>query len=392
MRHVAIDNVVPGMVTGVHIYSPGDTRGIPLIARGVTVTEALRDRLKRSGVESVLIEDTLSHGIDPSPSITDEVRRQAITAVQETFSRSRANDNSLPYDQVEKVEATINSILAEISSRRNLLVCLSDLNVFGGARMQHAINVCVVGCNVGRAYFAENGWRDYRGQRRDDGIPDRLQKLGVGLLLQDIGALAIPNDIWAKNGILSSEERDIVQQHPTLGLEMLEAADVSPLTKVTIAQHHERYDGSGYPRGLSQDKIHDHGQIAGIAETYVSLCDGVQAGHKPFPTHKAYELVTKASGKLFSPEVVAAFEAAVAPYGPGQPVDLSDGSTGLVIQNHADAPRCPLIRITHDADGALLTNPLEIDTRDDASPQVVRAAIALPTDATATTRAGAVRS
>jgi HD-GYP domain-containing protein (c-di-GMP phosphodiesterase class II) len=385
MRHVAIDNVVPGMITGVHIYTPGDTRGIPLVARGVTITEALQHRLRRSGVESILVEDTLSHGIDPSPSITDEIRRQAITTVQETFSRSKANDNNLPYDQVEKVESTINAILTEISSRKNLLVCLSDLNVFGGARMQHAINVCVVGCNVGRAYFAENGWRDFRGQRRDDGIPDRLQKLGVGLLLQDIGALAIPDEIWAKNGMFSADERDIVQQHPTLGIEMLEAADVSPLTKVTIAQHHERFDGSGYPRGLAGDKIHDHGQIAAIAETYVSLCDGVQAGHKPLPAHKAYEMVTKAAGRMFSPEVVAAFEAAVAPFGPGEAVVMTDGSSGLVIRNHADAPRCPMVRVTHDSEGVLIANPPELDTREDASPQVVRAAPALPSDAVSST-------
>ena len=183
----------------------------------------------------------------------------------------------------------------------------------------------------------------------------------MGLLLQDIGTLAVPDSIREKRGILSAEERAIMQQHPVLGLELLEASELSPLTKVTVAQHHERYDGSGYPRALAGDDIHDHGQIAAIAEAYVSLCNEDTGGGRAFQPHEAYRLILQARGRLFRPEVVDAFAAAIAPYGPGTTVQLSDGRYGIVVGNHAHAPLEPIVRVTHDRDGLEFTPTVEVD-------------------------------
>lgn len=154
-----------------------------------------------------------------------------------------------------------------------------------------------------------------------------------------------------------------MQQHPLLGLELLEGSELSPLTKVTIAQHHERYDGSGYPRGLAADDIHDHGQLAAIAEAYVSLCDETTSDGAAFQPHEAYRLILQARNRLFRAEIVDAFAEAIAPYGPGTTVQLSDGRYGIVIGNNAGAPLEPILRVTHDQDGMRFDPPVEVDLR-----------------------------
>ena len=274
-----------------------------------------------------------------------------------------SSEGRIAPEQLQAVEGVMARILTEVSNRKNLLVCLSDLNLFGGERMQHALNVCVVGSAIAKQFFLAHGWKDFRGQRREDGIEDRMVKLGVGLLLQDIGTLGVPDSIRDKRGILTAEERAIMQQHPLLGLELLEGSELSPLTKVTIAQHHERYDGSGYPRGLAGDEIHDHAQIAAVAETYTSLCNEQLGEGDAFQPHEAYRLILQASGRLFRPEVVEAFAGAIAPYGPGATIQLSDGRYGIVVANHPGSPLDPIVRVTHDQDGMRFDPTVEVDLR-----------------------------
>lgn len=362
MRQVGIDNIQPGMVTAQHVYPPGEVGGIPLLATSVIITEVILHRLRKAGIESVVIDDEFSAGIIKSPVLNDDTRRQAISVLKDTFVlMGRDDTRTITHAQLVDVEGVISKILVEVAARRNLLVCLSDLNLFGGERMQHALNVCVVGTAVARQFFKTHGWKDFRGQRREDGVDDRMVKLGIGMLLQDIGTLGVPDAIRDKRGILTADERAIMQQHPLLGLELLEGSELSPLTKVTIAQHHERYDGSGYPRGISGDELHDHGQIAGIAEAYVSLCDDSKGDGKAVAPHDAYRIIIQSRGRLFRPEIVDAFAAAVAPYGPGTTVELSDGRHGIVVSNHAEAPLEPVVRITHDMHGMQFQPPLELD-------------------------------
>jgi HD-GYP domain-containing protein (c-di-GMP phosphodiesterase class II) len=380
VRHVSIESVVPGMVNARHIYPPGEASGLPLLAGDVVVTEAILERLVRAGVGSILVDDDLSAGIEALPVITDDTRRKAIGAVRDTFATMQAPGSVLTRDQLKDVDSIVAMIMGEIGSRRNLLVALSDLNQFGGDRLEHAVNVCVVGCAVAKCYFDEHGWRDFRGNRREDHIPDRIQKLGIGLLLQDIGSMAIPDTIWDKRGVLTAQERAIMQQHPFIGMEMLDGSDVSPLTKVAIAQHHERHDGSGYPRGLKGEQIHDHGQIAGIADTYIAMCSQEHDGAKVIETHEAWSLIDKAAGRMFSPEIVQAFRQAVAPYGPGTSVELDDGKVGIIVTNHSEAPQRPIVRVTHDKDCLQFVPPLELDLREHHELNIACALPALPHD------------
>lgn len=364
MRQVAIDNIEPGMITARHVFPPGEVGGVPLLAGAVTITEAILKRLRRSGITIVMIDDELSEGIEIVQPIDDTTRNQAIVVLKDTFqSLGDTGDGRISHAQMQDVQSVIAKILTEVSSRKNLLVCLSDLNLYGGDQMSRALNTCIVGTAIARQFFKSHGWKDFRGQRREDGLDDRMVKLGVGLLLQDIGMMCVPESIRSKHGMITAEERAIMQQHPLLGIDLMDAGELSPLTKVAIAQHHERFDGSGYPRGLSGDDLHDHGQVAAIAEAYVSLCDTQSTEGTAFAPHQAHQLIKQSRGRLFRPEIVDAFLASVAPYGAGTTVQLNDGRYGVIVGNHADAPTQPVVRVTHDPHGVTLAPPIEVDLR-----------------------------
>lgn len=365
MRQVDIDNVAPGMVLGRTLYAPGEVSGgVPLLAADVVITEVILKRMRKASVSSIVINDEFSLGIDIPQVISNETRENAVITLKSTYQALGKDNGETPLttQQVQSVESVMSRIITEILARKSFLMSLSDLNIFGGGRMQHALNVCVVGSLVARQFFSKNGWIDFRGQRRDDGIEERLVKLGVGLLLQDIGTLAIPDHIRDKKGILTASERAIAQQHPLLSLEMLEGSEVSPLTKVTIAQHHERYDGSGYPRSLTGDDVHDNGQIAGIAEMYSSLCNSYDDPKNSILPHIAYNLIVQSRGRLFRPEIIDAFVAAIAAYSVGTTVRLQDGRFGIVYANNNEDIENPIVRVTHDPSGEILTIPEEVNT------------------------------
>ena len=381
MRQLATKHIVPGMITGTHVFPAGESKGLPLLAANVVITETILHRLQTSGVEMIYINDELSAGIEPTQPIDNEVRMQSVATLKSAYDALQSGAQVLSPDHVQDLQSTMRAIISDITGRRKLLVCLSDLNMFGKHGLQRSVSACVMGCNIARAYFNEYGWIDFRGKVRVDSIPDRIQKMGLGLLLADIGMLMVPPEITEKRGMLSADERLMVRQHPSFGIELLEGSDLSPLTKVVISQHHERHDGSGYPRGLQGDEIHAHGSVAAIATTYMTLTEEPQGMGGPLKPHEAWKMIAQGSGIFFRPNVVEAFTQTVAPYGAGTSIRLSNGAYGIVMKNSFDAPMRPLVRITHDAEGNELPRPFaEVDLQEFPHIEIIDAVETLPGD------------
>lgn len=133
--------------------------------------------------------------------------------------------------------------------------------------------------------------------------------------LHDVGKLAVPDRLLLKPGIYTPEERRDMERHTELGYDMLAGSD-SPLLQVaaTIAYtHHERFDGTGYPRGLAGEAIPIEGRIAAVADVFDALrSDRV---YRPaFGVEEALGLMRSGSGAHFDPLVLEAFFAALADY------------------------------------------------------------------------------
>ena len=136
--------------------------------------------------------------------------------------------------------------------------------------------------------------------------PNKLEDLHRAALLHDIGKVGVPVSILDKPGALDDNEYAIIKNHPAIGVRILEPItaykDILPI----VLQHHERYDGKGYPSGISGDEIDIGARILAVADTF----DAVRSDRpyrKGWDIERVIDLVAKEAGHQFDPEVVEAF-------------------------------------------------------------------------------------
>jgi HD-GYP domain-containing protein (c-di-GMP phosphodiesterase class II) len=328
----------------------------------------VRRGLELAGVFAVYVEDRISDGITPTEPISAELRDRAVRDLGDVFASITTSGAStrIPGERVEHLGGVVRSVLAELRQSGHMISALMDLQAFDARTLGHSLNVCALGLMIGDQVLHRDGWVDGRDVVRRDGFDDRLEKLGLGLLLHDIGKLLIPSSILQKPGRLTDDEYALVREHPQAGLDLIEDRGLTYLSRVAVIGHHERLDGRGYPHGVGAG-LHPHAQIAGMADVYDAV-SSMRAYHARRPTHEAWELVLSLAGSAFSLDLVKIFKTTVAPYPEGVPVLLSDGRRGLVARLDQDRITRPWIRVTHDPGGRAVT-PHEISLFDE--PDVV---------------------
>ena len=138
--------------------------------------------------------------------------------------------------------------------------------------------------------------------------PDQVKLLKDASPMHDIGKIAIPDSILLKPGRLTDEERLAMQAHTTLGFEMLNHSERELLKTAALVavQHHEKWDGTGYPKGLKGEEIHIFGRLTAIADVFDALiCKRVYKD--PWPVDKIISMFVEGSGKDFDPKVIDIF-------------------------------------------------------------------------------------
>jgi diguanylate cyclase (GGDEF)-like protein len=126
--------------------------------------------------------------------------------------------------------------------------------------------------------------------------------------MHDVGIVGIPGDLLAKKSRLSERETELVRKHPFLGSKMLEGVPGMDTTRRAILEHHENFDGSGYPYGLCGDNISMVARILSVAEFYDSVVS-TRPHRGALPAEEALQMVRGGGGTLFDPEVAELFVA-----------------------------------------------------------------------------------
>jgi hypothetical protein len=138
--------------------------------------------------------------------------------------------------------------------------------------------------------------------------PMRLRILAVGGLLHDMGKLSVPDEILGKPDTLSDEEFSVIKRHPEWGERLLrELGGFSPAVRRLVLNHHERLDGSGYPRQLSGKQLDLETRILGLCDVYDALVSP-RVYRPPWSHHEAMELLRTEAGVTFDERCVAALE------------------------------------------------------------------------------------
>lgn len=136
--------------------------------------------------------------------------------------------------------------------------------------------------------------------------PQEIDSLLRGGLLHDIGKLGIPTSILDKPAALTEQEFDLIKRHPSSGADILRPIPTMGKVIPIVAQHHERYDGSGYPLGLKRDEISLHARILALADV-VDAVSSNRPYRSGWPREKTLSYVDECSGVQFDPDVVKAF-------------------------------------------------------------------------------------
>jgi HD-GYP domain-containing protein (c-di-GMP phosphodiesterase class II) len=190
---------------------------------------------------------------------------------------------------------------------------------------------------------------------------DEVQKLALGGLLCDIGMTKVPMDMLTRQGKLEESEADLVRRHVAHGLEILESTDgISEKIVEIVATHHERHDGSGYPKGLKGEMIPVYGRIMGLVDSYNAMTC-VRPHAQTRSPHNAVAELYKLRDTLFQAELVEQFIQTCGIYPTGTLVELSTGEVGVVVAVHSLKRLRPNVMILLDKDKAPLRSFRTID-------------------------------
>jgi HD-GYP domain-containing protein (c-di-GMP phosphodiesterase class II) len=172
----------------------------------------------------------------------------------------------------KSVVCVVENILTDDATNKHLLKLTDyDYNTY-----VHSVNVGVLALSLAKELFKK--------QNRHD-----MHALGAGFFLHDLGKVAIDEGIINKPGKLTDEEMAIMRRHPGMGFKLLhETKQITEESRLIVLQHHERYNGSGYPRGLRGSEIHIYGRICSVADVFDALVSKrpYKAQKKPFEALK----------------------------------------------------------------------------------------------------------
>ena len=138
------------------------------------------------------------------------------------------------------------------------------------------------------------------------GLADQLRTLGMGAWLHDIGKLAIPDSILLKPAALTDEERRVMERHVQLGYDLVKSIPFLADAAEIILAHHERYNGSGYPRGLRDNDIPIGARIFAVADSFDAMTSD-RPYRSALPMKTAQSVIEVGRGELFDPQIVDAF-------------------------------------------------------------------------------------
>jgi len=135
---------------------------------------------------------------------------------------------------------------------------------------------------------------------------ERLESLVFGALLHDIGKIGIRDEVLQKKGPLTPEEYQYVQQHPLIGVKILEGIDFFKDKISMIRNHHEHFDGGGYPDGLMGETIPLEARIIAVSDAFDAMTS-LRPHRKALPLEEVFAQLEKGKGKQFDSNIVEIF-------------------------------------------------------------------------------------
>ncbi|TDG15908.1 HD-GYP domain-containing protein [Seongchinamella unica] len=246
--------------------------------------------------------------------------------------------------EISKVQESISPLIESVFKNREAVGALLRLKESGDYRFEHGVSMAAWAAILGRQI----------GLHRDE-----LETLAVGCAMCDVGMTQLPAELLGQANRLSEAQQRIIRAHPTMGAEMVtDSRNVNFEILGIIENHHERMDGSGYPRGLQGAAIPLLARIAGLVDTYDAMI--TPRPWAPARTsHEAAQELLDTKGSKFQDALVEQFIQAIGLFPTGTLVELNTGEVGIVTRQNETRRLKPEVVVVLDGNKHK-RDPLEI--------------------------------
>lgn len=343
MRYIPVDQIVEGMILGKTLYTQGWGK---LLNEDTELKKEFIERIKGIGIQGIYIKDAFSEEIEIEDIVSPEVRQKTVQTLKSLFVEDSKLDEKTYASMQVQMKDLLDSIVDSVIGNRAIQVNMVDLKNFDEYTYSHSVNVAILAVATGYGLGLNK---------------DNLEQLALAGALHDIGKKFVSTDILNKQGKLTTEEFELIKMHSSLGYRFLkDHFNSSARSYIGILDHHERFDGTGYPNQKIGEKISVFGKIISVVDVYDAITSK-RPYHEPILPSEAYEYILAGSGIQFDPEVVQCFSRKVAAYPLGTEVHLSNGMSGIVVENYPEFNLRPKVKIYSDSKEPVYVN-LKNDT------------------------------
>jgi len=239
----------------------------------------------------------------------------------------------------EQAKATVKDCVDSILRNPDALLWMVRMRNEDAYTEEHCLNVCILAIAFGRHL----GMAEYE-----------LERLGLCGLLHDVGKMRVPSEVLNKREPLSDKEFNMIKAHSVHGRNLLMSSPGVPNIAVDVAySHHERIDGTGYPRKLKASGISDFARIVAIVDAYDAMTAD-RCYSRAISSTDALKRIYKDRGAHFDERLALEFIKCIGLYPPGSIVELVNGQLGIVLETNNKMRHLPKIIVVKD-----LNKPLE---------------------------------
>ncbi len=272
--------------------------------------------------------------------------RKAFSQGEETLAEVMVDIRSGKAPQLEAIAGAVDGMVESMLDNPDALMWIARLREEDINTYNHGVKVALYLVALGRHL----------------GFPKQeLAYLGQVGMLADIGKTKLPRAILEKPGMLSPAEFTLVKEHVDLAMDVLANGPKLPeAVTAGIAQHHERIDGSGYPKGLKGSEIGIYGKMAAIADSFAALITPRAYANASAPQDALMNLY-EWSGTSFHEPMVEQFVQAIGVFPVGSMIELTTGEVGVVVAHNRIRRLEPKVLVLSNPDKSPLAQPLERD-------------------------------
>ncbi len=327
MRYIPVIKADTGMVLGQDIY---DGEGKVLLGKGLMMDGDAIQKVLNLGLQGIYVENGFGETLKVPRLVSEELQREALRLVHDLFQ-----EESGEVEQ-EYIQEVARKITREALEARNAMYNMIDIRIADDYTFFHSVNVAALSAMLG----IETG---------NLGL-EELNLLTTAALLHDVGKRYVESDVLNARRALTEEERLLVVQHPKLSYDFLkENYEFIPELCTGVLEHHEWYNGCGYPLRRSGYDISYYARIIKVADVFDALTSKLPY-HDPISPSGAVDYILGNAGVEFDPDLADLFAHKIAIYPVGCEVSLSDGRSALVVENCPESVLRPKVKALPDGE------------------------------------------